>query len=156
MDFPSITAALTGIKSASDIAKLIKESGATIEAAEIKFQMAELLGALADAKIEIANIKEMVLEKEAQIQVLQKKLETESDIKWEDPYYFRLSDSGEKDGPFCQKCYDSEKVLIRLQSPGKNGFWQCKACNSDFKDSSYRSESAVVMSRSRKTNWRGF
>lgn len=137
----SITAALTGIKSASDIAKLIKDSGASLEAAETKFQLAELLGSLADAKIEIANIKEIILEKETTIQQLKSQLEVEKDVAWEDPYYYRILDDKKKDGPFCQKCYDTDKKLIRLQSPDKNGFWKCEACQSSFTDSSFKYDS---------------
>jgi ribosomal protein L37AE/L43A len=140
MDFTSITAALTGIKSASDIAKLIMDSGTTLKGADIKLQMAVLIDALADAKIEIANIKEMVLEKEVQVQELQKQLETESNIKWESPYYVKISDTGEKDGPYCQNCYDSEKKLIRLQMPGAEGYWVCNKCNKGVTDSNYNSK----------------
>ena len=136
MDLTSITAALTGIKSATDIAKMIKNSGASIEAAEIKFKLAELIDSLADSKIEIANIKELVLEKETEIQKLNAQLKTKENVIWENPYYFRQLSSGQKDGPFCQRCYDSENKLIRLHSPNNNGFWQCKECKNDFKDSS--------------------
>jgi ribosomal protein L37AE/L43A len=139
MDLTSITAALSGIKSATDIARLIKNSGASLEAAEIKFKLAELLDSLSDSKIEIANIKEMVLEKELKIQELTAQIDLRANVIWENPYYFKLSETGEKDGPFCQKCYDSDKELIRLQSPNNNGYWQCKACKSDFKDSSAQS-----------------
>ncbi len=134
MDIASISAALAGIKSATEIAKLIKDSGASLEQAEIKLQLADLISALADAKIEIANIREAVSEKETQINELNKKLEVKENIVWQEPYYF-IVENGNKDGPYCQKCYDSKNLLIRLQ--GDEGWWECLECKSTVTDDDY-------------------
>lgn len=75
MDIASISAALAGIKSATEIAKIIKDSGASLEQAEIRLKLADLISALADAKIEIANIREVVSDKESEIKDLYKKLD---------------------------------------------------------------------------------
>ncbi len=134
MPIAEITAALAGVKHASDIAKLIKNSEVSLEAAEIKLKLADLIDSLADAKVEIAKFKEIISEKESEIQRLEEQLKQKGNVLWEKPYYFLLKDNGEKDGPYCQKCYDSERKLIRLQSPGKNGYWQCHECTSGYKD----------------------
>lgn len=157
MEIATITAALSGIKIASDIAKLIKNSGASLETAEIKLKLAELIEALADAKIEIANFREVISDNEAEIRRLQAQMDTKDQTVWEDPYYFVLNKNGEKDGPYCQKCYDSNKKLIRLQSPGKNGYWQCNECKSGYKDSTYKNTIGAVSVRRRGgIDWSGY
>ena len=134
MDIASISGALAGIKSAADIAKIIKDSGSSLEQAEIKLQLAELIGALADAKIEIANVREVISDKEALIKDLHQKLELKENIIWKKPYYFVMQNE-KKDGPFCQKCYDSNQQLIRLQ--GEEGWWQCLECKNTVTDENY-------------------
>ena len=51
MDMTAITAVLGSIKTATEIAKYIKDSNVSFEKAETKLRLAELIGALADAKL---------------------------------------------------------------------------------------------------------
>ena len=134
-DIATIAAALGSIKTASEIAKLIKDSGASLEQAEVKLQIAELIGALAEAKIEIAGIQSDLIEKDQAIAELTSKLELRQNLVWEKPYYW--ADDGEKrDGPFCQHCYDVNQQLVRLQGGGKNA-WHCKSCRNTYFDKNY-------------------
>jgi len=137
MEISAITGALSGIKAASDIAKIIKDSGTSLESAEIKFKLAELIDALADAKIEIADFKELLFKKDDEIKDLKKAISIKQKVVWKEPYYFVI-DGSEEDGPFCQRCFDVETNLIRLQSPYKNGYWECTECDKNFTDSSYK------------------
>lgn len=139
MEIASITAALAGIKSATEIAKIIKDSGASLEAAEIKLKLAELVVALADAKMEIANINEELLNKNKEIQKLKELIDQKVEVVYEEPYYFSIVDDGSRDGPFCQTCYDSDQKLIRLQSPNRNGYWTCNKCESSVVDDTWHS-----------------
>jgi len=134
-DIATIGAALGSIKTASDIAKLIKDSGSSLEEAEIKLQIAELIGALAEVKMELAGIQQELTEKDKFIQELQIVIDTKANVVYEKPYYF-TEDDDERDGPFCQQCYDSENKLIRLQAY-ENGSWHCHTCDKRVKDSSY-------------------
>jgi NAD-dependent SIR2 family protein deacetylase len=134
MDIGSISAVLAGIKSASDIAKIIKDSSSSLEQAEVKFQLAELISALADAKIEVANVREAVADKDDLIKELSQKLNLKENIIWHKPYYFVMQGE-DKDGPFCQKCYDSDQQLIRLQ--GQKGHWECHECKNMVSDENY-------------------
>lgn len=143
MEITSITAALSGIKNAADIAKIIKDSGASLEQAEIKLQLADLISALADAKIEISNFREVVSEKEAELTELRKKLEIQDNVEWEEPYYFIIAND-KKDGPYCQKCYDSQMLLIRLQGDGE-GWWNCNECENTYTDKNFKESGPLVM-----------
>jgi len=46
---------LGSIKTAADIAKFVKDSGSTLESAEIKMHIAEIISSLKEAKMEIAD-----------------------------------------------------------------------------------------------------
>jgi hypothetical protein len=146
MEIAAITGALSGIKAASDIAKIIKDSGASLEAAEMKFKLAELIDALADAKIEIADFKELMSDKDNEMSELKKLLLVQQKVTWQEPYYFKV-EGDNKDGPFCQRCYDVDTQLVRLQSPHKNGFWNCTQCENSYRDSSYKSPGPFGSSR---------
>lgn len=134
-DIATIAAALGSIKTASDIARLIKDSGSSLEQAEVKLKIAELIGALADAKIEIAGVQSDLIEKDKIIAELHSQLDLKQKVVWEKPYYW-TADEGEKDGPFCQHCYDVSQRLVRLQS-GRKGAWFCNSCKNSYYDKDY-------------------
>jgi len=134
-DISTIGAALGSIKAATDIARLIKDSGASLEQAEIKLQIADLISTLADAKIELADVQSQLIEKDKIIDGLKEQLTLKASVVWEKPYYW-VVDDGVKDGPFCQQCYDNEKKLIRLQGGGAAA-WQCSTCKNIVKDENY-------------------
>lgn len=67
MDFTSVAAALGGLKTATDIAKLIKESDLSLDKAETKLKLAELIGALADVKLDVVNFQEKLAAAESRI-----------------------------------------------------------------------------------------
>lgn len=149
MDLSSISTALASIKTATDIAKLIKDSDITFERAEAKLKLAELISVLADAKIQIAEIQQALLDKDAELRDAKEKLAIKENLQWESPYYWLL-DGTKKDGPYCQCCYDKDKALIRLQDCS-NGTWYCRVCKGTYTDSSYKPNESIV--RTAKSNW---
>jgi type IV secretory pathway VirB4 component len=142
VDIHSISAVLGSLKTATDLAKLIKESGTQLEQAEVKLKIAELVSSLADAKMEIADIQNLLIDKDQQITKLNEELSTKSNVVWETPYYWVQKDDS-KDGPFCQHCFDKEKLLIRLQQYSGKGSWKCFSCNGYFRDKNYKSPGPI-------------
>ena len=128
---------LTQTKTAVDIAKFIKNSSGTLDKSGQKLKLAELIEALADIKMETAEIKSLIIEKDEKILALENQLRLKNDLIYEAPYY--LIDNGEnkKEGPFCQKCYDADKQLIRLQFR-VNDIWDCHNCKGMFKGKEYK------------------
>jgi hypothetical protein len=137
MDVAAISAVLSSIRTATEIAKLIKDSDISLEKAEIKLKLAELISALADAKIEMAEIQQTLLNKDDELRKLREQFVVKENLKWENPYYW-IIDEKRKDGPYCQQCYDKNHELIRLQGDG-HGYWECKACKNSYVDSSRKS-----------------
>jgi hypothetical protein len=136
MDLTAMSAVLTSIKSAADIAKLIKDSDSFFEMAESKLRLAELMSTLADAKIEVTTIQQLLMDKDSEIRSLQEQLAVRDRLQWEPPYYWLVNKTS-KEGPFCQHCFDTDRKLIRLQGNG-SGYWDCTACKNDYKDKNYK------------------
>lgn len=136
MDIQSISAALAGIKTATDIAKLFKDTDVSFEKAEAKLKLAELISALAEVKIQMADIQQSLIDKDAELRVAKEQLAVKENLHWESPFYWIL-DGSDKDGPFCQRCWDKDHALIRLPDYG-GGYRTCKVCGSGYPDSNYR------------------
>ncbi|ENO1850667.1 hypothetical protein [Vibrio vulnificus] len=135
VDISMLSAALGSVKTATEIAKLIKESGTSLEKAEVKLQIAELISTLADIKMELADVQTLLIQKDEEIAALQNKLMLKESVIWEKPYYF-IKDGEKKDGPYCQQCWDSQGSLIRLQGGGAMS-WRCLRCRGEYQDSNY-------------------
>lgn len=132
-----VVTAVGSIKSAIDIAKLLKDGADTLDKAEVKLQLAELISSLADAKMQMAEVQELLLESNKEKKDLQNKLNQKSKVIYEKPSYFKINDDDSKDGPYCQNCYDADEKLIRLQGGGNNDFWTCNQCDKKYKGPRY-------------------
>jgi len=148
----AVGSVLTSIKTAIDIAKLIKESGASLEKAEVKLQVAELIGALADVKIELVEVQEIIAEKESRIAELEESLKIKANVvKYFDAYY-RLNELGQPEGdPFCLHCWETEGKLRSL-SHITNRHTNCPACKTTYAVNttyklSYNEEGAIQYSK---------
>jgi len=142
VDIAILGSALGSIKTATDIAKLIKYSGTSLENAEVKLQIADLISSLADIKMELADVQTILIEKDKNILALRDQLNTKESVIWSKPYYF-VEKNEEKDGPFCQQCYDNEQKLIRLQGGGTS-HWHCLSCKGAYRDSNYRTPAPII------------
>jgi len=77
---------------------------------------------------ENCNLKETVRK-------LQEKYELRGNVVYEKPFYW-LKDGDKKEGPYCQKCYDSICKLIHLQSKD-NDIYECLNCNRYYEGPKY-------------------
>ena len=110
-----------------DIFELIKK-GATLEAQERIMELRETLVSLQEER---QALKERVLELESALAI-------QGDLLFDNGVYWRVSGGdGEREGPFCQHCYDVNDRLVRLQHARSNGTrgnhcWACAACKNRF------------------------
>ena len=107
-----------------DIVDLLKK-GSTIEAQEKIMSLRE--GAL-DLQEENQDLKE-------QIKKLQSEMSLKNSVVYDNSCYW-LEDNEGRDGPFCQRCFDVDKMLVRLQG-GNNELWECKECDKEFCGKNY-------------------
>lgn len=122
---------MTLLPNYKDVIELLKK-GSTIEAQEKIMELREGSLALQEENILLRE----------RIKELQSELNKKKEIQWEAPFYWTISDEA-KEGPFCQKCYDSDSNLIRLQRI-EEGNWHCKSCNNNFFEDSYQPSNPVI------------
>ncbi len=131
MDIAAIGSLLGSLKTATDIAKFIRESDVSLEKAETKLKLAELVSALADAKLEAAEVQQAILDRDEAIRQLKAAAKLRGDLKWRQPCYYLAGTEGQEE-PYCQNCYDSEAKLARLHTDGAGRF-QCRVCKQSYK-----------------------
>jgi hypothetical protein len=109
-----------------DIIELIKK-GATVEAQEKIMELRETALSLQEENFSFRE----------RIKSLEDELKLKQQLKFDKVKYW-LIDGETKNGPFCQRCYDVEKKLVRLQDKGYNdvqGYidvWKCAECKNSY------------------------
>ena len=118
---------VASFKTVLEIARALKTAADSLNDANLKFQVAELVSALADAKIEVAECNERIFE-------LERLLNTQRNMKYDGSVYFQQLDGGDKNGPFCPKCFDVDQKAVRLKHVKGNwaGDWYCQNCAGHF------------------------
>jgi len=131
-DIASITTILSSVKTATDLAKLIKNSDISLEGAEIKLQMAELISTLADVKIELAEVQDELRFKDQKILALEHSLSKKGNTTYDGKMYWVKGD----DVPFCAVCYERDSKCHHLTHIKEDMYgmesWYCKVCDSSY------------------------
>src|SRR5690606_35084259 len=123
MDITAVGALLSSLNTAADIAKFIRTSDRTIEKAETKLKLAELVSTLADVKLAAAEIQQALLERDERIRSLEGEAKIRASLVWRQPCYWISNDESVSE-PYCQACYDDTKKLSRLHTDN-DGHFQC-------------------------------
>lgn len=133
-DLGTITAVLNSIKVATDIAKALRESDLSIERAELKLRLAEMIGALADAKIEVTDVQQLLGEKDREISELQEAFQSKDSLaKRYDAYYDADATGNPVGEPFCMSCWQVRHKKYNLQSQaGDRQIRVCVSCGAKY------------------------
>jgi hypothetical protein len=153
MDIATIGSLLSSLKTATEIAKFVKDADLSIEKAETKFKLAELVSALVDAKLEAAEIQQAILERDERIRELEKEAKIRANLRWREPCYW-LPNSEAQEEPYCQHCYDGSQKLVRLHSDNA-GLYQCRVCDNSFSTHARRERDSTAFRNARGTISRG-
>lgn len=134
-----LTDAKSSLDAAVDIIKIYKGVQDTINKIELESNMIELKSNILDAKDNILELRSALADKDEEIAKLKSELKLRKELKYEAPVYWHYSEDDTKDGPFCQKCYDSDNKIIRLQihCTEHDGAWDCNVCNSHYRTKEY-------------------
>lgn len=90
-----------------DVLEWIKKAGDLA----VNARNVELQGAVLEIKREVLQLKEENLQlRERNAELERKKAQP---VVYRQPSYFQTKEDGTEDGPFCQRCYDADKKLIR-------------------------------------------
>ena len=119
-DIAAISAVLSSLKTATDIAKFIRESDQSLERAELKLKIADLVGALADVKLELVELQETFAAKEARIKELEEAFQTKDRLIRHYDAYYRSNAEGRPEGvPYCLRCWENEHKQRQLVHDAK-------------------------------------
>lgn len=129
-DIASIGAVLSSLKTATEIAKFIRESDLSIERAELKLKVAELVSALADVKLELVELQEAFVKKDDRIRALEEAFQTKDSLVRRRDAYYRLDERGEPVGvPYCLRCWENDHKQRQLVHEAKDRHTRvCTTC----------------------------
>jgi len=133
-----IAGAKTSLDTATQIVKTYIAAKEAISEIEQKTKSLELMENIVNAKSNIVELKSALIDKDEKIQRLEKELKLKKEMIFEAPVYWHI-ENNVKDGPFCQKCYDVDKNLVRLQvfDVSHEGAWNCSACGGHYRTKEY-------------------
>ena len=139
-DIATISAVLGSIKTATDIAKFLRESDVSLEKAELKLKLADLLLSLADAKIELVEVQETLAEKDKKIAELIAAFDAKDDLVRRGDAYYTKSITGDPMGkPYCLRCCESDHKQRQLvRSPKDHRTMVCTLCGHQYDNMSVR------------------
>ncbi len=125
--------ALASLAAATEIAAFLEGSELSLPRDEMKRKLAELMAAIAEAKIQISDMASAISEKDQTMKFLQDKINQSEEMVFEKALYWSMK-GDKKDGPFCPQCWDHDHRKIRLYNMA-NAYWMCRICNNSYKDS---------------------
>ncbi len=112
---PTIVTAINSIKAATDIAKALRNADVNLAQAELKLRAAELLEALADAKISMVDLEEALQKKDKEIARLTDVLSVKANVAKSGDAYFETDSEGKMHGePFCVYCWEQNHRLVHI------------------------------------------
>ncbi len=132
-DIATIGALISSVKSATDIAKLIKDSDVSLSAAESKLKAAELISALADVKFELAEVQDLLRGRDERITELENELVTKLALSFDGTFYWAKDDKV----PFCAVCRERDNKNHHLTffppfDSQSSSYYSCKICENSF------------------------
>ena len=108
-DLIALGAVLGSLRTATEIAKFIRESDVSIERAELKLKVADLIGALADVKLELVELQDSFAAKDNRIKELEEAFGTKDlMVRKYDAYYNAGSHGEPLSAPYCLRCWESD------------------------------------------------
>lgn len=119
-----VFAGLTALKTSIDAAILMKNAIGNLQNAEHKFQLAELISHLSDAKVGMVQLIEENRE-------LKEALKTKGEMHFENNVFYQYSGDQKSANPFCPTCWSVKDLAVPLQ-PAFESEWKCRNCTGTF------------------------
>ena len=102
----------------------LKDAAAVLKEANKIPEYREIL----DAMEKMLEMQKRIADLEAQNKDLLAKLETKGRLSYDRSTYWLAKEDGTTEGPFCSRCWDVEKKLVRTHSRGNPDVHQCPEC----------------------------
>ena len=97
----------------------------------------ELYRKILDLQYEAMELVQQNNELRNQLIELKEKLSTQDSLVFKNNKYWKKIDDNKHDGPFCSKCWDVDKKLVRHNNHN-SGYMSCPNCNMTVEDENYQ------------------
>ena len=133
-DIGVIGAVLSSIKTATEIAKYVRETDFGLDKAELKLKLADLVSSLADAKMELTSLQDVIDSKDKEIAELKDAFEGKDKLVRSYDGYYLADDDGKPTGDaFCAFCWEESHKQRRLAySPTNHRVRRCNVCKTEY------------------------
>lgn len=126
-------AVLASIKTALDIAKAAKDAGAALDQAELKLKLSEIISALADAKIEMAQVNDELQQRDSRIAELEEAFQSKDNVVRVQDAYYTVSNGEPRGEPLCAACWETRHKKFGLtRKGGQRMVRSCLSCGRDY------------------------
>jgi len=88
----------------------------------------ELYRQILDIQAEAMRLMEKIRALENDNHELKERFRIEENLKFDNDLYWLYKENNSKDGPFCSKCWDDNKKLIRVHSKLSETVYICPSC----------------------------
>lgn len=129
-----IAAAIAAVSNGLGIAKTMRSIEKSFDEATYKAKVADVIEALTDAKLGLAEAKEKLAENEKEIARLKANFETRGELVSDrGDYKYFANNEGEPLGyPICPKCEVLNGRIVQLKQDGGLIHGRCPACSTKF------------------------
>ena len=132
-DIAVISAAFSSLKAATEIANLLRKSDLSLEKAELKLKLANLISALAETKMELTEVQEVIIGKDKRIAELEEAFEVKGTLIRDCDAYYVVDDEGKPVGvPYCLRCWEKDHRKRQLVNESRHAK-VCTTCGHKYK-----------------------
>lgn len=132
-DVATISAALTSLKTATDIVRALRDIDISLEKAETKLKIVDLADALVEARMKVVEVQELLQEKDKIIAQLEDAFNLKSKLVRRNDVYFEVDEKGNIiDDPYCSHCWEISHKGIHLTYSSFMTERVCPACKTEY------------------------
>jgi hypothetical protein len=107
---------MRSLNQAGMVGQRIRESGFVLEKIEMKTSLAELAGAVSEAKMELGILQAHLQDKDAELKAMGELLHTKAQLRRRGDGYYKSRDGKVYGQPFCSYCWEGDQKLFHLHN----------------------------------------
>lgn len=136
MELLSVATAISTIKNSIEIARALQKTEASLEKAELKLKITELIETLADVRLELIDVEDKIRERERIIDDLYDALENKAKVVRQGDGYYEMNTEGVATGdPYCSICWEHDHRLVHLFVNQHRDGKTCGVCKAAYSKS---------------------